>query len=241
MRKEPMTPEAKKARRAAYMKGWLASLPPERKEALNAKRRGKWVPTSGMSPAELERKRKSAREHMRRKISSMSIEDKAAYLARRRSAEVPRQRERRASSPELMEKLRQDAKSYYWRNREKQVSVQRAYRERCKQQVFDHYGRSCACCGEDELVFLTLDHVNGDGAAHRKSVAGRSGFSIYTWIVKNNYPEGFQALCFNCNAAKRTMSECPHRAIVKNRFTHLSDLHATLSNESPVAPVTRPQ
>jgi hypothetical protein len=25
----------------------------------------------------------------------------------------------------------------------------------------------CACCGEQEIEFLHIDHVNGDGAAHR--------------------------------------------------------------------------
>lgn len=45
-----------------------------------------------------------------------------------------------------------------------------AYRQRIKQKVFDHYGERCACCGETERLFLTLDHVNNDGAEHRRSI-----------------------------------------------------------------------
>ena len=33
--------------------------------------------------------------------------------------------------------------------------------------VLDHYGRACSCCGETEPAFLTIDHVNNDGAEHR--------------------------------------------------------------------------
>lgn len=213
------TDAERKAKNAAYMRKWLASLSPERREALNAKRRGKSKLVADMTPAEIERRRSRAREHMRRKISSLNAEEKAAYLARRRATELYSQRERRASSPDLMEKNRQQTRSYYWRNRDKQVAKQKEYRERHKQLVFDHYGRFCSCCGEDELVFLTIDHIEGDGAAHRKSISGRSGFSMYTWIVKNEFPAGFQVLCFNCNAAKRTGEVCPHANIIKTRLT----------------------
>jgi hypothetical protein len=69
--------------------------------------------------------------------------------------------------------------------------------------VLDHYGRSCRCCSVTEQ--LTIDHVNGDGAEHRKTV---NGAQLYRWLVENDFPEGFQTLCFNCNASKRAGPRC---------------------------------
>lgn len=53
---------------------------------------------------------------------------------------------------------------------------------------------TCACCGEDHIPFLHVDHVDGGGARHRKSVG-----DVYRWIIKNNFPNGFRTLCANCN------------------------------------------
>lgn len=59
------------------------------------------------------------------------------------------------------------------------------------------YGGACVCCGEEEINFLCIDHVNDDGYKHRKFTS-----NIYAWLVKNNFPYGFQTLCMNCNLAK---------------------------------------
>jgi hypothetical protein len=83
------------------------------------------------------------------------------------------------------------------------------YHLRRKMQVLFHYGGNlpkCACCSESHVEFLTLDHIKGDGAEHRRQITGDprkcSGHHIYAWIIKNNFPEGFQVLCCNCNMAK---------------------------------------
>lgn len=87
---------------------------------------------------------------------------------------------------------------------------QRDLRRDAREQVLDHYGRSCACCGETTSLFLTIDHVNDDGAAHRRSI-GR--FSLPMWIVENGFPEGFQILCYNCNCGRyRNGGVCPHKS-----------------------------
>lgn len=71
----------------------------------------------------------------------------------------------------------------------------------------------CACCGENEINFMALDHINNDGAKHRKEMNnGKGGSQIYQWIINNNYPTGFQVLCHNCNLAKGFYGECPHVA-----------------------------
>jgi len=64
----------------------------------------------------------------------------------------------------------------------------------------------CACCHEKQIEFLTIDHINNDGQAHRKTLT--TGF--YQWIKNNNFPKGFQVLCMNCNWAKSLFGKCPH-------------------------------
>ena len=68
--------------------------------------------------------------------------------------------------------------------------------------------RLCACCNEPHLRFLTVDHINGGGNKQRKTIGqGR----LYQWLIKNNFPDGYQILCFNCNAGREYNGGiCPH-------------------------------
>lgn len=69
----------------------------------------------------------------------------------------------------------------------------------------------CTCCQEDMLEFLTIDHVDNNGAKHRKEVIKTQTF--YNWLKSNNWPSGFQILCFNCNLAKGHYGICPHQEL----------------------------
>lgn len=120
-------------------------------------------------------------------------------------------------------KLRQIAKDY-WRKKHpfpKPRPANYAYFEQ-RWEVINHYTNgtfSCSCCGEHRYEFLAIDHVNNNGAAHRKEVAeyygvpkcSRSGTYMPKWIIEHNFPEGFQILCHNCNMAKQHWGECPHK------------------------------
>lgn len=81
------------------------------------------------------------------------------------------------------------------------------YYER-KNIAISYYGALCACCGESDLSCLTIDHINNNGAAHRQELGTRV---IYKWLITNNFPGGFQVLCFNCNRAKAKCGACPHQ------------------------------
>ncbi len=85
---------------------------------------------------------------------------------------------------------------------------------KAKVEVMRFYGSSrCACCGESELAFLTLDHINGDGADARRETK-LSGRLFYRWLVQNGLPAlPLQVLCWNCNAAKYYNNGCPHREV----------------------------
>lgn len=80
-----------------------------------------------------------------------------------------------------------------------------------------HYGTICQCCGESHIEFLTLDHIEQNGAEYRKNMASShtcTGYYFYLWLRRNNYPQnlGLQVLCANCNTAKGACNKCPHIA-----------------------------
>ena len=118
---------------------------------------------------------------------------------------------------ENREKVRGYSRKFYWANREKEIlrvskgNVARHARLRFK--CLMEYGGNpprCACCVEYCIEFLTIDHINNDGAKHRKEWK-RYG-SIYEWLRAKKYPKGrFQILCMNCNWCKGKYGYCPHQ------------------------------
>jgi hypothetical protein len=100
--------------------------------------------------------------------------------------------------------------------RERDNKSLRKKRTRIKEAVFAAYGGyKCNCCGETEQNFLSIDHVFNNGAEHRRSITGKrhsAGYHTYIWLVKNNFPAGFQVLCMNCQHGKRmNKGICPHK------------------------------
>lgn len=97
------------------------------------------------------------------------------------------------------------------KNREKILNSQLKYRQSLREKILNHYGNVCVCCGEKEQSFLCIDHINSDGNKHRKSINIYSGFHFAIWVVKNNFPNFLQLLCYNCNMAKSHYGLCPHK------------------------------
>jgi hypothetical protein len=75
-------------------------------------------------------------------------------------------------------------------------------REKRKKTVLDHYGNCCSCCGETMKEFLTIDHINNDGHEHKKQIKSNNSDTLYRWLIKNNFPEGFRIHCYNCNCGR---------------------------------------
>jgi hypothetical protein len=95
-------------------------------------------------------------------------------------------------------------------------------RQELKHRIIDHYGGKCVCCGESEILFLTVDHIQGGGKQHRKTIANGglvNGEGFYRWLRNHNFPEGFQILCWNCNCAKGIHGECPHVSVKSGKST----------------------
>ena len=71
------------------------------------------------------------------------------------------------------------------------------------------YGGACTCCGEARQRFLTLEHVNHDGAEHRKA---KGHAALLLDLKALGWPKDrFTILCMNCNWAERNGEPCPHK------------------------------
>ncbi len=109
------------------------------------------------------------------------------------------------------EEIRARRNESYRRNKGDRAGQQRRMYARKRLLVIQHYGGKCVCCGEQESLFLQLDHVNNDGGTHRKEI-GHSSHRLHLWAIRNNYPDTLQVLCANCNQGKeRNGGICPHK------------------------------
>lgn len=111
-------------------------------------------------------------------------------------------------------------KACYKRSPEMHKERERQRYRRLRDAAIEAYGGKCACCGEAEPLFLEIDHIDNDGNEHRKRI-GRSAKALVTWLRDNEYPNGFQILCANCNQAKkRNNGICPHKT--KPKFSYVT-------------------
>ena len=77
--------------------------------------------------------------------------------------------------------------------------------------MIEKYGGMCACCHESRLVFLTIDHINGGGRAHREKITNKHGSRFYSFLARLPLLPELRVLCMNCNWAIRYGEVCPHQ------------------------------
>lgn len=106
-----------------------------------------------------------------------------------------------------------------YRNTPEGKSNRERYNTKLKVEVLTNYSPTgiptCSCCGELEQIFLAIDHIvpvkGGFNNLLDKQGRPRAGRSLYRWLRKNNFPEGFRTLCHNCNFGRELNGGvCPH-------------------------------
>jgi hypothetical protein len=117
---------------------------------------------------------------------------------------------------ENREKRRQWHRDWVANNKVKYDQMRQNYRDKVKRECFLHYGGgkiACVKCGFDDYDCLVLDHVNDDGASHRKSLSvscrgNGGGIRIYEALFARKMPNDplLQLLCANCNMKKQMLS-----------------------------------
>ena len=108
--------------------------------------------------------------------------------------------------------FKEKSNTYYRKNPEIVKRINKKYNNKIKIEVLKYYSSGnikCACCGETEIKFLAIDHINNNGKKDR--IKNGWGNTFYRYLRKNNYPKGFQVLCHNCNIAKYMYGCCPHK------------------------------
>ena len=89
------------------------------------------------------------------------------------------------------------------------------YKLLVKYQVIEKYGGTCTCCGESQILFLTIDHKNNDGNIERKD-SSYSSTAFYLKLRKDEIRSDIQVLCWNCNLGKNVNNGvCPHKEILR--------------------------
>jgi len=182
--------------------------------------------------SEFDRRGGSRGEQRRSDCKSCRAARTRTHYANNRDSVLARMRRYKTEKPELFKAWKRIscqrhskeivARVKRWKNAHQEHVREwtNARRRELRWEVLTRYSDTlfprCACCGEMTYEFLAIDHINNDGAAHRKSLSktGRGlGSGLYPWLKQHGFPAGFQVLCHNCNMAKGFYGLCPHQAV----------------------------
>lgn len=106
----------------------------------------------------------------------------------------------------------------------------RRYSKKIKLIIFSHYSIKDIKCAIHHIHFpkekeitdlrcLSINHINGNGHLHRKKVG--NGTHFYLWLIKHNFPDGYNIICMNCqfkDAKIRNGIEDKTKQLLKNNL-----------------------
>jgi hypothetical protein len=121
----------------------------------------------------------------------------------------------RAQRERDREKRNRQQLDHYYANWEELKAYRRQRSRAEKQAAINAYGGKCACCGEAQVEFLAIDHIDGNGREHRKALGiPASGKAFYAWLRRHGYPQAnLRVLCHNCNMSLGMYGYCPHGGV----------------------------
>lgn len=115
--------------------------------------------------------------------------------------DAKRTREYRKRYPE---RFKQSLRQSYTKHKEKRNKETKKEYLSLKSETFEKYSNnkipSCKICLESNLAFLTLDHIRGRKAEGHSTKF--SGDKLWRHLRRNEFPSGYQILCWNCNVLK---------------------------------------
>ena len=90
-------------------------------------------------------------------------------------------------------------------NPENKAQYARRRHAEIRQEVFTKLGQSsCVNCGYSDVRALAIDHKNGGGSKHRRSVGSGTTYLRHLLSIPTvELQAELQVLCANCNAVKR--------------------------------------
>lgn len=136
--------------------------------------------------------------------------------------EQTRESNRKYGNKHRVERMKH-SKEYYKENREKCITRVSERNLQIKTEVLKHYSPKLKCVGYDnqlgcpfncdDIRCLSMDHIAGGGTQHRialsggKNPKGVGGSTLYRYLKKEGYPNGYQVLCMNCQFIKRCVNK----------------------------------
>ena len=152
---------------------------------------------------------KDCRLQSKREVRALKKQD--GYVDRRTLRKKPdevRKTNQKVWIEANKEKLADYHKEYRRVNKDKLAANKLAEAHRAKAEGIAEYGGCCACCGESQIEFLTIDHINGRQDEKRRM----TGKALWLHLKWNGFPkDNIQLLCYNCNCAKGVYGVCPHK------------------------------
>jgi hypothetical protein len=155
-------------------------------------------------------------EYTKNWYNNLSPEDRLSYDKRQhdgrikdwsemsndeRIAEIMRHRERRQNFTfEQLEYERERGRTNVLKNKLRIINHYTHGEMRCMNPDCEVPG------GTRNIWALSVDHINGGGVKQTEELK-RTGTNFYAWIIKNNYPDGLQILCMNCNTIKKVQNK----------------------------------
>ena len=158
----------------------------------------------------LERQRNYYRKHRAKRLAHAKFKRDHPELG------LKVKQQKQASAKRNIEKIKAYHRKWEAANRPRLNLKSKQFRWNLRVEAMNAYGGRCACCGEQDPHFLSIDHVHNDGASERRKHGYRCGDKFYAWLRRRGWPKGdYQVLCYNCNSAKAHYGVCPHQSAVR--------------------------
>ena len=139
-----------------------------------------------------------------------------------KKAEKNRKRKEQLAADSILKQKNNDSKRK-WReeNREFKNNSESARRKIDRRTALETYSDGkphCIYCGETIEVFLNIDHIHGKKSW--KHSRDDTGHTLYTWLRQQDYPSGFQVLCYTCNFIKNLKEREKTHSKTKDAIRH---------------------
>ena len=125
--------------------------------------------------------------------------------------------------------------------------INKASREKTKElktKVMLHYSYGqihCIHCGETTIDFLTIDHINGKKVWKERG-GDKKGEPMYRWLVRNDFPDGFQVLCWTWNQIKtKKENEIKRKRTPRAKSRRAKDLNDKIQTLTEYSTGDKPQ
>ena len=214
-----LSDEQRKERRREYLRKY------EAREDVKERRKAKRSTTKYKEKRKIRDKEYNSRSYVKeaKKEYASKQESKDKAKKNREKPEVKKQRKKYLENykPRRKEldarperkKQRKDYKSKP-ENKKRERELDRALRYLVLQTYSKRLSNSeipcCKCCHlNSDIAFLSVDHIGGKKQMDNDLKLTEKGYSsdldtyqLLRWLRRNDFPDGFQILCHNCNHAK---------------------------------------